>query len=106
MNNCSSPAPPVPGFKLPGAPASQGAVTRSMARKEVENQPPVSAQAEDIRRRQMMELKDDPDMLPDGSKKYCLPVIYNGQHPEVRTISSHTLAELIRGTFAMVRSFR
>ena len=56
MNNCSSPAPPVPGFKLPGAPASQGAVTRSMARKEVENQPPVSAQAEDIRRRQMMEL--------------------------------------------------
>ena len=108
MSNCSvlSPVSPVSGFKIPSAPASQGAVTRSMARKEVENQPPVAAQAEDVRRKQMMEMKEDPDMLPDGSRKYRLPAVNNGQHPELRTISSHTMADLIRGTFTQVRSFR
>ena len=40
-------------------------------------------------------------------RKFFLPAISNPRHKELRTISCHTLASLIKGTYSQeVRSFR
>jgi len=58
-----------------------------------------------------IQLKDEiEDILPDSSRLYCLPTIprqCDSKHPSLRSISSHTLADLIFGVHAQqVASFR
>lgn len=57
-------------------------------------------------RKRACELKDDPNVLPDSSKKYCLPSTMNEKHPELRTINCHTLAEVLAGKHSSIKSFR
>jgi len=58
-------------------------------------------------RKRACELKDDPNVLPDSSKKYCLPSTVNEKHPELRTINCHTLAEVLAGNHSSrIKSFR
>lgn len=48
----------------------------------------------------------DPDLIGDFSKPFCLPSI-DGRHQDLRSITVHTMASLIRGDFdSSVASFR
>ncbi|KAL3881491.1 hypothetical protein ACJMK2_027923 [Sinanodonta woodiana] len=44
-------------------------------------------------------LSDEPDLIADGSRPYCLPTI-PGKHGDLKSISSHTMAALIRGNYS------
>lgn len=48
----------------------------------------------------------DPGLIGDFSKPFCLPLI-EGQHTDLRSISAHTMANLLRGVYKnSVASFR
>ena len=40
-------------------------------------------------------------------RKYCLPDVSDSKHPDLRTITCHTLADLLRGKYeGIVSKFR
>ncbi|KAK3576958.1 hypothetical protein CHS0354_005963 [Potamilus streckersoni] len=43
-------------------------------------------------------LSDEPDLIADGSRPYCLPTI-PGKHGDLKYISCHTMAALVRGNY-------
>jgi len=48
--------------------------------------------------------EDTPDVLPDGSRLYCLPSVSHNQH---RAITAHTMAEVLEGRYNhKIRSVR
>nr|CAH7745696.1 unnamed protein product [Callosobruchus chinensis] len=48
----------------------------------------------------------EPDLIGDFSKSFCLPMV-RGKHQDLKSISSHTLARLMKGEFHdMVASYR
>merc|ERR1719180_202716 len=48
--------------------------------------------------------EDTPDVLPDGSRLYCLPSVSHNQH---RAITAHTMAEVLEGRYNnQIRSVR
>ncbi|KAL3863929.1 hypothetical protein ACJMK2_005650 [Sinanodonta woodiana] len=44
-------------------------------------------------------LNDEPVLIADGSRSYCLPTV-PGKHGDLKTISCHTMAALIRGNYS------
>ncbi|GJQ88322.1 Cdc25 [Trypoxylus dichotomus] len=54
--------------------------------------------SEDIIKSALQRSSDEPDLIGDFSKQFCLPLI-PGKHPDLKSISPATLALLVKGHF-------
>lgn len=41
----------------------------------------------------------NPDLIGDFSKPFCLPLLEGGRHKDLKSISVHTMAKLVRGSY-------